>query len=265
MDADTQRVSFTVDGTVHEGIEGESLLAALRRHGYDVPSLCYHEAVKPYGACRLCLVEVQKGQRRKLTTSCNYPLTDGLEVFLDTPDVIRHRRVIFQLLLAMAPEAEPVRELAQAYGVNDTPFTKNDGNRCILCGLCTRVCHEVVGADAIAFAGRGTSRKVVAPYDERSDECIACGACAFVCPTGAIGVEQADGVRSLSPWHREARIQHCAGCGRPIAPEAQLEAFTRRTGLEREVFNLCVDCRAAARNAAGDDNRAGPHDRPQSS
>ena len=252
MDTNTQLASFTVNGKAHEAAEGESLLAALRREGYEVPSLCYHEAVKSYGACRLCLVEVQSGRRRKLTTSCNYPVREGIEVYLDTSDVVRHRRVIFQLLLAMAPEAKSVRNLAETYGVSGTPFPKNEGNRCILCGLCSRVCHEIVGADAIALAGRGTSRKVVPPYDETNDACIACGACAFVCPTGAIDIAQVEGVRSLSTWHRHARIQNCTVCGRPIAPVDQLDAFAASTGISRDQLNICVDCRSTAvRSLAG--------------
>ena len=258
MNGDTQPASFKVDGRSHEAVAGESLLTVLHGHGYDVPSLCHHEAVEPYGACRLCLVEVQKDGRRKLTTSCNYPVQDGIEVLLDTPDVIRRRRVIFQLLLAMAPEAQPVWELAKAYGVTDTPFPKNEGNRCILCGLCNRVCHEVVGADAIAFAGRGASRKVVPPFDESNDQCIACGACAFVCPTGAIGLKQVDGVRSLSPWHRDARIQYCTACGRPMAPVDQLDAFAASTGIPRKQLNICVDCRSTTVRGLGKQGAATP-------
>ena len=258
MDSEPKRVSFSVDGKAHEAVEGESLLAVLRRKGYEVPSLCYHEAIKPFGACRLCLVEVEKGDRRKLTTSCNYPVQDGIEVLLDTPDVVRHRRIIFQLLLAMAPEAESVRELAETYGVLDTPFAKNEGNRCILCGLCSRVCHEVVGADAIALAGRGTKRKVVPPYDESNDACIACGACAFVCPTGAIQIEQEEAVRRLSPWHREVQIQHCVVCGRPIAPVDQLDAFAAGTGIPRDQLNICVDCRLTTVRGRAERNAAEP-------
>lgn len=258
MNGDAQPASFTVDGKPHEAISGGSLLTALHRHGYDVPSLCHHEALKPYGACRLCLVEVQKNGRRKLTTSCNYPVQDGIEVLLDTPDVVRHRRVIFQLLLAMAPEAQPVWELAEAYGVSDTPFSKNEGNRCILCGLCSRVCHEIVGADAIAFAGRGTTRKVVPPFDESNKECIACGACAFACPTGAIELRQVGGVRSLSPWHRDVRIQYCTVCGRAIAPIDQLDAFAKRTGIPRDQLNICVDCRSTTVRGPANRGAAAP-------
>ena len=97
---------------------------------------------------------------------------------------------------------------------------------------------------AIAFVGRGTSRKVVPPFDEGNDECIACGACAFVCPTGAIEIGQVEGVRSISPWHRDARIQYCTVCGRPIAPIEQLDAFAASTGIPRDQLNICVDCRS---------------------
>jgi len=166
------KVSFKIDGRSYEGVKGESLLAAIRRYGYEVPSLCYHEAVSSYGACRLCLVEVQEGRRRKLTTSCNYPLQDGIEVFLDTEKVVHNRKMVFKLLLAMAPEAQSVRELAADHGVIDTPFEINKGNKCIDCGLCARVCKEIVEADAIGFSGRGLSKQMVSPYDEANEACI---------------------------------------------------------------------------------------------
>ena len=109
---------------------------------------------------------------------------------------------------------------------------------------------------AIAFVGRSTSRKVVPPFNESNDGCIARGACAYVWPAGVIELEQVEGVRSLSPWHRDARIQYCTVCGRPIAPVAQLDSFAASTGIPRDQLNICVDCRSttvrgpARRNAA---------------
>jgi len=237
------KVPFQVGGRTCAGSPGESLLEALRRYGYEVPSLCHHEAVSAYGACRLCLVEVGKAGRRRLTTSCNYPVQEGIEVFLDTGKVVRHRRTVLQLLLAMAPGAERVREIARDYGVADTPFKKDGDNGCILCGLCNRVCREIVGADAIGFASRGLDRKMTSPYDEENEACIGCGACVYVCPTRCIGMREEENIRRIDRWHRVLPMKACRKCGRSFAPAFQLDAIAARIGADRGTFDLCQDCR----------------------
>ena len=104
----------------------------------------------------------------------------------------------------------------------------------------------------IAFVGRGTSRKVVPPFYESNDGCIARGACAYVWPAGAIELDQVYGVRTLSPWHRDPRIQYCSVCARPIAPIDQLDAFAASAGIPRDQLNICVDCRSTrVRDRAG--------------
>ncbi len=240
----SKTVTFKIQGRSYEGTHGESLLQAIRRYGFVVPSLCHHEAVSAYGACRLCLVEVQKGRKRKLTTSCNYPVQEGIEVFLNTEAVVEHRRIVLQLLLSSAPAAEPVRALAAEYGVKDTPFASVDPqNACINCGLCSRVCKEIVGADAIGFAGRGVNKRMTTPYDESNEACIGCGACAYVCPTHCIEVEEVDGMRILEKWHRRMPLRLCGECGRPFAPAAQLEHFASTIRADKSRFEICPDCR----------------------
>lgn len=237
-------VKFKIQGHTYEGTKEEPLLGAIRRYGYEVPSLCYHEAVSPYGACRLCLVEVQKGKRRKLTTSCNYPVLDGIEVFLDTEKVVKHRKTVFQLLLAIAPAAKNLKEFAAEYGVTATPFKPADEeNDCILCGLCNRVCEEIVEADAISFAGRGTFKRMESPYDETAEACIGCGACVYVCPTDCIGMKEEKNIRSILRWHRDLPMQVCKKCQRPFAPTFQLNEFAKRVNLDRTRFENCPDCR----------------------
>jgi len=249
-------VRFKVDGREYEGTDGESLLGALRYYGYRVPSLCHHEAVSPYGACRLCLVEVGKGRRRKLTTSCNYPVGDGIEVFLDTEKVTAHRKMVISLLLAEAPGAKAVLELAEEYGVAAAPFPPAERDGCIRCGLCVRVCKEIVGAEAIGFAGRGLGKAVEVPWRKENEACIACGACAYICPTKCIDLSDEGGIRRLPRWRREIPLERCSACGRPIAPSFQLDAFARSTGTDRRRLETCVDCRGGltgkpARKAAG--------------
>ena len=169
-------ITFTIDGYEVEGEEGQNVLEIALDKGFDIPHLCYHEALEPYGACRLCLVEVTRGNRTRLTTSCNYPVLEGISVQTSTEKVIRARRMVIELLLARCPDVPVVKDLAREYSVGRPRF-KLDNDDCILCGLCERVCREVVGADAISFLGRGTDRKVGPPLEINPKACIACGAC----------------------------------------------------------------------------------------
>ncbi|HOX45863.1 MAG TPA: 2Fe-2S iron-sulfur cluster-binding protein [Myxococcota bacterium] len=240
------KITFQVDGRACEGFHHESLLGALRRLGFEVPSLCFHEAVSTYGACRLCLVEVQKGRKSRITTSCNFPVTAGLQVRLDTPAVQQNRKIVFQLLLAKAPASPEVRALAAEYGVHSTPYKVSEeakDNKCILCGLCARVCTEVVGANAIAFSGRGSHKDMVAPYDEAAEACIGCGACVEVCPTHCIGLRETPEIRTIEKWHRDLPLQKCEKCGRPFAPTFQLMTLGKRVGMKLSDFKVCNDCR----------------------
>jgi len=244
-DTASKMVRFKIQGRECEGREGESLLAAIRRAGFEVPSMCYHEAVSPYGACRLCLVEVKKGRKAKLTTSCNYPVQAGIEVLLDTAAVSRHRRMNLMLLMAAAPAARSVQALAARYGITSTPFRVEPGEACIHCGLCSRVCAEIVGAHALGFAGRGVHKHLTTPYEESSADCIGCGACAVICPTGCVKVEDAGGYRIIERWHFKVPLQSCQVCGRSFAPEVQLKRFAAQVHAQPSRFATCPDCRPA--------------------
>jgi len=136
----------------------------------------------------VCVVETIWKGRSKLQPACTFPAWEG-EVRTDSEVVRKARRFIVELMLAEAPEAKEIRELADKLGIDKTPFVtpedKKD-NKCIMCGLCVRICRDLVGAGALAFQGRGGERKIANPYGEKSEVCIACGACDFVCPTDAI-------------------------------------------------------------------------------
>ncbi len=176
---------LTIDGKEVEVDAGATVLDAARQLGIEIPTLCSHKTVKPTGACRLCVVEVDSGGRSRLAASCAYPAEAGLVVRTDTARVHNARRLVLELLLARAPDSDVIRELARKEGVTETRFEKREG-KCILCGLCVRVCTEVVGQATIGFSGRGAELEIVTPFKQMSDVCIGCGACAFVCPTGAI-------------------------------------------------------------------------------
>jgi len=232
-------VTFKIGGRSYDGIYGESLLEALRRYGYEVPSLCHHEAVTSYGACRMCLVEVvDKRGRHKLSTSCNYPVQAGIDVLLDTPDVVKHRKVVLELLLAMAPDSPELRELAAEHGVSGGRLEgERTEHECILCGLCERVCREVVGANAISMTARGAVKHMGTPYEEANEACIACGACVWVCPTKCIGLEEQDGQRTIVRWKRTLPLAVCEQTGRQFTPQYLLEYYSKRLGgLDPKVF-----------------------------
>jgi predicted molibdopterin-dependent oxidoreductase YjgC len=185
-------MKFTLNGGTRQARDGQTVLDAARAAGVDIPAACAHEALEPYGACRLCIVEVrERGKKRwRVVTSCLYPVAEGLEVRSDTRKIRKLRVFLLELLLARSPNAPYVKELAARYGVSKTRFSRLDDD-CILCGLCVRACAEVVGANAIGFSRRGIGRKVDSPYGIDHSKCIACGVCTFVCPTGAVQMEYA--------------------------------------------------------------------------
>ncbi len=229
-------VSYTVMGQEYQAPRGASLLDELRKHGYVVPSMCHHDSVSPYGACRLCLVEVKKGKRTKLTTSCNYPVQEGIEVTLDTDRVMRNRKMVIELLLAQAPKApQGLKELAEKYGVTEVRFEENGDEDCILCGLCSRTCDELVGVNALTFGGRGDRKAMGVPYGEDSPVCILCGACAYACPVGCIDMSESGGKRRIKRWGRELPML-VDDFGIPTMPTAQAEYMSRRTGMPVESF-----------------------------
>jgi glycine cleavage system H lipoate-binding protein/ferredoxin len=125
-----------------------------------------------------------------MVTSCNYPAREGINVETHSERVIQARRILAELLLARCPHVPFIQNFARGLGVQKISFkTENPESNCILCGLCVRTCHEIVGADAIGFSHRGTRKKIGTPFEIDSEQCLACGACEYICPTGAIKME----------------------------------------------------------------------------
>jgi len=182
-------ISLEVDGRVLKAKEDMTVLEVARDAGINIPTLCYHEALAPFGACRLCTVEIISRGRSKLLTACTYPAEEGLVVKTDSPEVMKARKMVIELMLARCPNVKIIQDLAHEYGIEKPRLKKLKDEDCILCGLCTRICEERMGVSAINFVGRGIYREVDTPFRRPSDACITCGACAFICPTGAIKLE----------------------------------------------------------------------------
>jgi bidirectional [NiFe] hydrogenase diaphorase subunit len=174
-------IQLTMNGLSVSMEEGTTLLEASKFLGFPVPTLCHMEGLSPYGACRLCVVEIGEGAKARLVTSCTYKVEEGLHVRTASSRVIRSRKMILELLLASCPQSKTVQDLAAAHGVRQQRF-RQEYEECILCGLCVRICEEQMMAKAIGFRGRGASRSVGAPFDVRSEVCRLCGACLYICP-----------------------------------------------------------------------------------
>ncbi len=238
--ADNKTITFTINGVKVTAEPGDNVLDTARRYGFEIPSLCHHEAVTAYGACRVCLVEISKGGRKKLTTCCNYEVLDGIEVKTDSEEIRKHRATVLELILAEAPGSERIKKLAAEYGVDTSRFCRESEDEkhrdnCMLCGLCVRVCEEVVGASALSFNGRGDKKDVGGPYMEEPKACIACGACAWACPTDCIGFVEEDGMRKVLKWKRALPLEVDAS-GRPFAPKFQLFHFSKLAGLPADFY-----------------------------
>ncbi len=182
-------INLTIDGKNVQVDEGASVLRAAEKLGIEIPTLCHHKALVPYGACRLCLVELEFSWGSRIQASCVYPAGEGLVVRTDTDRVLRTRKIMMELLLARCPRVEVIREMAAKMGLTDTRFPKKDED-CILCGLCVQVCQERMGVGAINFVGRGVEKRITTAYDKHSPVCMACGACALVCPTQAVDLSK---------------------------------------------------------------------------
>ncbi len=250
------KVPVTIDGKTIEVPYDTTVLDAAKKLGIHIPTLCHNENVKPYGVCRICLVEMHQGKREKLVPACVFPLRKETEILTNSEKVQRVRRWIIQLMLARSPEEQVILDLAEKYGVETharfAPHWKEesgeryrDESSCILCGQCVRVCEEIVGASAIAFEGRGSKRRVVSPFNAENDMCVACGACAFVCPTNCIGFVDHGATRELKRWRKKTKMIACKTCGDYFLPESLAKVYAEKMNISEDVYSVCPDCRAS--------------------
>lgn len=176
-------VTLKINGEEVQAEEGARLIDVCRKAKANVPSLCYNRKLSPFGACRLCMVEVTKGGRSRLVASCVYPAEEGIEVQTESERVVSFRKGLVELMLAAAPDVKVIQNYAKRYGVEEPRFTIEKQNLCVLCGLCVRYCAEIKQANAIGFQGRGTNRQVTFVPQIAPNICPDCQECFSVCPT----------------------------------------------------------------------------------
>ncbi len=174
-------VELTINGLRVSVEAGTTLLEAARFLGFPIPTLCHDDGLAPYGACRLCLVEIGTPPRSRLVTSCNYKVEPGLKVRTNSEMVQRARKLLVELYVATCPSSKRIQDLASALGVRECRY-EAEHETCIQCGLCVRMCKQEMMAGAIGFAGRGLSRHVTRPFDMTDERCRQCGACLYICP-----------------------------------------------------------------------------------
>jgi len=234
-------LNIVIDGKKVKAQEGSTVLENIQALKIEIPTLCHHKELTPFGACRLCSVEVKTNGTWQIATSCNTPVEGGMEIATASDKAKESRKAAAQLLYYKYPETKAVKEIAQKLGVEVSP-EEAEGHDCILCGLCVRTCSEIVGVSALTFQDRGRGRDIDEPkiiFDP--NVCIGCGACAYVCPTGYVKMET-DGDRRII-WDKVFKMTPCPVCGRYFAPEDQLKYISKTTGVPFSELATCVDCR----------------------
>ena len=203
-----EKIEITINGNTVQAEHREPLIDVCEREGIHVPTPCHHHRLEPYGVCRVCIVKVSWGKKSKYVTACNYPVEAGDVIETESEDVLKLRRMSIEALLGRCPNEPGVVELAKSHGVTSSRFPprKPEGDDCILCGLCVRVCNEVVGARALGFMSRGPEREVSTPFMEHPEACIGCGACTALCPTTAMKME---GEKTAILRERHGDIRPC--------------------------------------------------------
>jgi len=232
MVKEEKMVTLTIDGVQVSVPPGTTIVDAAAQAGIKIPTLCNNKRLVPYGACRMCVVQ-QKG-RRGFLMSCFNPVRNGMEILTSTPEIIKARRTQLQLILISHPLDCPVcdaggwcdlQNLVYEYGVADnpfkgektdlpvdhvSPFIERSPNRCILCGMCVRICDEVVGATELSFVNRGVKTRITTDLD-RPLNCEFCGQCVSICPVGALNDRIL--LHKARVWDLKDTRTVCAYCG----------------------------------------------------
>ena len=206
-------IKFSLNGLSVQVEKGTTILDAAKFYGFPIPTLCHMEGLSPYGACRLCVVEIGEEPKSKLVSSCTYPVEEGMIVRTASSRVIRARKMILELLIASCPQSKIIQDLASAHKIMQQRF-KQEYEDCILCGLCVRMCEEQMMAKAIGFSERGDKRKIGTPFDIKSEVCRFCGGCIYICPACQLRCTYTEPDKAI-----------CGGCANLSPPCIEKENF----------------------------------------
>ena len=213
-------ITLTIDGAKIRAPRGTLVLDIALEYGICIPHLCHKEDLTPIGACRLCIVEVIKNGRSKVTISCTLEAEEGMVVLAHSEKIFKARRNIAEMLLAEAPNSRAIQDVALLCGVKEIRYPFRDKN-CVLCGRCVRVCSEIWQSETLGFVGRGKERHVALPFDKRPEFCKRCDACIDFCPMT---------ITACPGPLKQGKEALCGLC------ESQLS-------MAEEIPGTCVDCR----------------------
>lgn len=213
-------VNIFINGAGIKAVKGAYVLDIALEYGICIPHLCNVRTLMPSGACRLCIVEVIKDGRSKVTTSCTLEAQDGMVVEAHSEKILKARKNIAEMLVAEAPNSRAIQDLVVRCGVISVryPFRNKD---CVLCGRCVKACSELWQSKSLGFVGRGAKREVRLPFDQRPEFCKLCYSCIDLCP---MSVTPCDG------YMDEGKEKFCGKC------ESQLS-------MAKEARDSCIDCR----------------------
>jgi len=213
-------LTLTINGSKVRAPQGSSVLDAALDYGICIPHLCHMRDLIPIGVCRLCIVEVIKNGKSKVTTSCTLEVQEGMVILAHTEKILKARKNVAELLVAEAPNSRAIQDIAIKCGVKEVryPFRNKD---CVLCGRCVRACGELWRSKSLGFVGRGDMRHVALPFNKRPDFCKRCNACIDLCPM------------TITPCPGPMKKGDEALCG---LCEAQLS-------MSQNMQDSCVDCR----------------------
>jgi NADH dehydrogenase/NADH:ubiquinone oxidoreductase subunit G len=213
-------VTLTINGSKVKTPQGTSVLDAALSYGICIPHLCHMPGISPIGACRLCIVEVVKNGKSKVTTSCTLEVEEGMVILAHTERILKARKNIAEMLVAEAPNSRAIQDIALRCGVKEVryPFRNKD---CVLCGRCVRICAETWQSKSLGFVGRGSERHVALPFDKRPEFCKQCNDCINVCPM------------TITPCPGPMKKGEEFFCG---LCESQLS-------MAENIVDTCVDCR----------------------